>query len=172
MRRQILAITAALFVALSLPAAALAAANHRTVQILDNCDGPSFNAFLGPGACARPSGITAATFFQQLSKGGAASWRFAPEQLKLAAGGTVTAVNRGGEFHTFTAVAAFGGGCVAELNGPLGLTPVAECAGAPGIFGTTGVAPGTSLTTAPLAPGTHRFQCLIHPWQRTTATVR
>ncbi len=96
----------------------------------------------------------------------------APEHLKVAAAGTVTAINRGGEFHTFAEVAEFGGGCVDEINALLGLTPVAECAAAPGIFFETGVPAGASLETAPLAEGTHRFQCLIHPWQRTTVDAR
>jgi hypothetical protein len=77
----------------------------------------------------------------------------------------------GGEFHTFTEVAAFGGGCVDQLNLLLGLQPVSECA-APGIFMTTGVAPGGQRTTGALSAGTHRFQCLIHPWQRTSALAR
>ena len=106
-----------------------------------------------------------------MAKGEAPAWRFAPERLKLDAGGTITGVNRGGEFHTFTEVAAFGGGCVPELNEVLGLTPVPECA-IPGIFGATGTPPGASLTTQPLAAGTHRFICLIHPWMRTTAEAR
>ena len=36
------------------------------------------------------------------------------------------------------------------------------------LAGTTGILPGDSLTTDPLASGTYRFQCIIHPWQRTT----
>jgi hypothetical protein len=86
------------------------------------------------------------------------------------AGGTITATNRGGEFHPFTPVAAFGGGCIDALNGPLGLSPVPEC-GIPDIFGTTGVEPGASLTTGSLAAGTKRFMCLIRPWMRTTAGI-
>ena len=108
---------------------------------------------------------------QLLSKGEVSSWRFAPERLKLSAGGRIAAVNRGGEFHTFTEVAAFGGGCVPEINALLGLTPVPECAD-PSIFATTGVPPGATITTPPLAAGTHRFMCVIHPWQRTTAEAR
>ena len=97
--------------------------------------------------------------------------RFSPGQLKLDTGGTITARNRGGEFHTFSEVAAFGGGCVPEINELLGLEPVAECS-IPDIFPTTGVPPGASLTTEPLEAGAHRFMCLIHPWQRTTARAR
>jgi len=165
-------LTTAMALVLAFAAVASGSSSTRTVQILDNCDPASFNAVLGPGSCVRDGGLTFDTLISHLlRKGNVASWRFAPEQLKLAAGGTVTAINRGGEFHTFAEVAQFGGGCVDELNDLLGLSPVPECAGAPGIFFTTGVAPGGSLQTEPLDAGTHRFQCLIHPWQRTTVTA-
>jgi hypothetical protein len=174
MRRRRAAVAAVLCgaIALGLAAVAFAQADHRGVQILDNCEPASFNAAIGPGRCVRTGGGLAFPRFidQVSSKGGASSWRFAPERLKLGAGGTITATNRGGEFHTFTEVASFGGGCVASLNALLGLTPVAECS-PPGILGTTGVPPGTSATRGPLAAGIHRFQCLIHPWQRETVVV-
>jgi hypothetical protein len=153
-------------------AVAWAGPSDRQVQILDNCDGPSFNAAIGPGTCLRPAGLSFDTFIAHLSsKQDVPSWRFAPEQLKLDAGGTITAHNRGGEFHTFTPVANFGGGCVPDLNAILGLTPVPECAQAPAIFGATGVDPEESRTFGPFAAGSYRFQCLIHPWQRATAEV-
>ena len=157
-------------VALVATAVAWAGPGSRQVQILDSCDGPSFNAAIGPGTCNRNGGLSFEHFLAALTRGGAPSWRFSPGQLKVDAGGTLTANNRGGEFHTFTPVAAFGGGCVAELNGPLGLSPVPEC-GIPGIFGTTGAGPGASVTTGSLAAGTQRFMCLIHPWMRTTVSV-
>src|SRR6266545_3049725 len=85
---------------------------------------------------------------------------------------TPAAHNRGGEDHTFTEVADFGGGCIAAVNALLGLTPVPECAGFPGgAFAATTVSPGDTVTTSPLSPGIHRFECLIHPWMQTTVTV-
>ena len=109
---------------------------------------------------------------QLLAQGRAPAWRFAPSQLRLDPGGTLQAHNRGGEDHTFTEVANFGGGCIEALNGLLGLTPVPECAGFPGgAFGATLVPPGGTVTTSPLPPGIHRYECLIHPWMRTTANV-
>ena len=174
MRKGRLALTAGLagvVVALGATTLAWAGAGHRQVQILDACDGPSFDAAIGPGTCVRQGGVTFEMFIDQLaSTGEAPAWRFAPEQLTLDAGSAITGWNRGGEFHTLTEVAAFGGGCVEELNALLGLTPVPECA-IPGIFGTTGVAPGGDVTTGALGPGTHRFMCLIHPWMRSTATA-
>jgi plastocyanin len=145
--------------------------------MLDNCDGPSFNAALGPGSCVRSGGLTFDRLIARLlEKGTVESWRFSPERLSIDVGETITAVNRGGEGHTFSEVASFGGGCIEELNALLGLTPVPECAGFPGppggpFFFANFAPPGDSVTTAPLAAGTHRFLCLIHPWMKTTVTA-
>lgn len=175
MRKRVALVVAvgALLALLSVTSVVSAGADHRRVQILDACDPETFNAALGEGACVRKGGgVTIDRLVDQLTtKGEAAAWRFSPAHLKLDAGGAITAQNRGGEFHTFTEVAAFGGGCVPEINELLGLESVPECA-IGDIFATSGVPPGASLTTGPLAAGEHRFMCLIHPWQRTTAEAR
>lgn len=175
MGRRLLALTTAAcaVAALVVAAAASAAPSSAKWNMLDACDGPSFNAALQDDtACSRPGGVSFDTFINQLLKHGTApAWRFSGP-VTVAAGGTITAVNNGGEFHTFTEVANFGGGCVQVLNDLLGLTPVPECAQAPGIFGATGAGPGGSTTTGPLAAGTHKFLCLIHPWMRATVTAR
>ena len=171
-KRRGAGVLAAVASAVALVAAGVAWAGptSRQVEMLDNCDGPTFNAVIGPGTCSRNGGLSFGQFFAALDRGGAPSWRFSPDQLNVESGGTITAVNRGGEFHTFTPVAAFGGGCVDELNEPLGLSPVPEC-GTPGIFGTTGAGPGESVTTGSLTSGTQRYMCLIHPWMRATVSV-
>ena len=168
--RRVVAITVAAVIAVfAFTGVASAAANHRNVQILDDCDAESFNAVLGAGSRVKDGGVTFDEFIGQLlTMGEAPAWRFAPERLGLRAGGTVTATNRGGEFHTFTEVAAFGGGCVDEINELIGLTAIPECANPGPLFGATGVPPRETLTTDALATGTHRFQCIIHPWQRTS----
>jgi plastocyanin len=156
------------------PAAGSSAASAtRQVQVLDDCDPATFNAALGPGTCVKDGGTTFSEFIAQLlTQGRAPAWRFTPGQLSLDAGGTLQAHNRGGEDHTITEVANFGGGCIEALNDLLGLTPVPECAGFPGgAFAATLVPPGGTVTTSPLSPGIHRYECLIHPWMRTTATV-
>jgi len=152
---------------------ASAASATRQVQVLDDCDPATFNAAIGPGTCVKDGATTFSEFIAQLlAQGRAPAWRFAPAQLRLDAGGRLQAHNRGGEDHTFTEVANFGGGCIAALNDLLGLTPVPECAGFPGgAFAATLVRPGGTVTTAPLPPGIHRFECLIHPWMRTTVSV-
>ena len=174
-RTRRLATVAGLAVLLVLvPAAGASAASAtRQVQVLDDCDPASFNAAIGPGTCVKDGGTTFSEFIGQLlAQGRAPAWRFAPGQLKLDPGGTLAANNRGGEDHTFTEVANFGGGCIAALNVLLGLTPVPECAGFPGgAFAATLVPPSGTVTTAPLPPGVHRYECLIHPWMRTTVTA-
>jgi plastocyanin len=176
--RLLVAVCTALAIgALTVATIAWGSASSRQVQMLDNCDGPSFNEVIGPGTCVRNGGLTFDEFVARLLENGAVeSWRFSPEKLSIDAGGTITAVNRGGEDHTFSEVAEFGGGCIEDVNALLGLEPVDECAGFPGppgigFFVSTLAAPGESVTTAPLAAGTHRFLCLIHPWMRATVTA-
>ena len=171
-RRLASSLAASLVLVLAFASTAVAGPSHRTVQILDDCDAATFNAVLGPGSCVKDGDVTFEEFVNSLLAGRPhASWRFSPTHLRLDAGGTITAKNRGGEFHTFTEVAQFGGGCVPEINALMGLDPVPECANAGQLFGTTGVAPGGSLTTGALSAGTHRFQCIIHPSQRTTVVA-
>ncbi|HZN87605.1 MAG TPA: hypothetical protein VFB44_01385 [Thermoleophilaceae bacterium] len=168
-RRGVAIAIAAVISVFAFTGVASASANHRNVQILDACEPASFNAVLGDGSCVKNGDVTFDEFIDQLlTMGEAPAWRFSPERVGLRAGGTVTATNRGGEFHTFTEVAAFGGGCVDEINELIGLTAIPECANPGPLFGATGVPPRESLTTGALATGTHRFQCIIHPWQRTS----
>jgi plastocyanin len=173
-KRALLSIATGVLLALSAVSSATAASNHRQVEVLDDCDAASFDAALNdPDACVKSGGTTFDEFISQLvAMGQAPAWRFAPTRLDLTTGGTIDAYNRGGEFHTFTEVAAFGGGCVPILNQILGLTPVPECANADVLFATTGIAPKGELESAPLPSGTHLFECLIHPWMRTTVVVR
>ena len=101
------------------------------------------------------------------------AWRFEPAYLDLRAGHTLRVTNSGGENHTFTEVATFGGGFVPPLNGvgaagKIPLTPAAACVPPPG---TAIVTPGSTIDINGLAPGVHSFQCCIHPWMRAVVTV-
>ena len=157
---------------LALVSAAHASSSVR-VEMRDDCDAVSFNAALGPGACVGNGGTTLAEVNAQLAdKGAAGAWKFSRDAFTIDAGTSIAVVTTGGEFHTFTRVAAFGGGCVKPINDLIGLSPVPECAGAPAILGATGARPGQGFTIAGLAPGTYRYECLIHPWMRSTVTVR
>jgi hypothetical protein len=164
---------AALFVLVPTTSSLAAPSATRHVLVTDDCDPVTFNAALGAGSCVKAGNTTFDEFIAQLlTLGTAPAWRFVPGHLRLAAGGTLIAHNRGGEGHTYSEVAAFGGGCIPELNDLLGLTPVPECDGFPGgVFGATFIPPGGSLTISGLSPGTHLFECLIHPWMRNTVDV-
>jgi hypothetical protein len=87
-------------------------------------------------------------------------------------GTVLSAVNQGGEPHTFTEVTKFGGGFIGPLNG--GEETVSECAGG---FSRVEVArtrilQGSQLQIAGLSKGEHLFQCCIHPWMRTKVEVK
>jgi hypothetical protein len=82
-------------------------------------------------------------------------------------------VDQGGEPHTFTEVAHFGGGFITQLNGPAS-SPAPECAGgfANVAVARTRILQGSSVNIANLSKGDHHFQCCIHPWMHMTVTVK
>jgi hypothetical protein len=162
-------------------AASAGAADHRQVVMSDDCEPVSFNLAVpsapgDPPTCVGEGETTFPDFIQQLMDEGAADgWDFSRDDFNIDSGGRISVVNEGGEFHSFTRVRAFGGGCVPELNGILGLTPVPECGeminGVPKIVA-TGVLPGGKLDVAVSGAGTQMFMCLIHPWMKSVADVR
>lgn len=141
------------------------------VDVLDKCDKTTFDAAIGPGTCTRPNGTLFADFIAELTATHVAhDWRNDPSSLEADVGQRVTAYNRGGEMHTFTKVAKFGGGIIPLLNQLAGTPDVApECTNlAPTEF----LSPGHKDVEEPFAaPGTVHFMCCIHPWMRTTVTV-
>src|ERR1041385_1437412 len=56
------------------------------------------------------------------------NWDFEPDAIRIKQGTTVSVVDQGGEPHTFTEVAHFGGGFIPGLNAP-GEQVVPECSG-------------------------------------------
>ena len=146
-------------------------ARVRNVRMRDDCDSASFNAVLGAGACVGSGGTTIEEFNAELAKKQVVgAWRNNPVRFSDKAGTILEVENRGGETHTFTPVAAFGGGFVPPLNDASGNTTVApECAD---VSSVTLVPAGGHLQVSPLTVGTQRFQCCIHPWMRTTVTVK
>jgi plastocyanin len=152
------------------------------VQIvaLDECDPTTFNAVLGPDFCKNvalalvfPFATTFADLFAKAAAGAPdPSWDFEPDRLTIKKGTALIVVDQGGEPHTFTEVAKFGGGFVAGLNG--GEAAVPECAAG---FKDVGVArtrilQGSQLQVTDLSKGKHLFQCCIHPWMRVTVDVK
>ena len=144
----------------------------RYIAILDDCD-PNDLAWDATGGCVRKNGqVTEAEFgaflgsTHSLSVVGHPAWRNEPSYVKVDAGQSVRVTNEGGRLHTFTHVAAFGGGRVPPLR--QGLMPAPECLVAnPGAE----LPPGASLEVDGLGVGTHRYQCCIHPWMRAAVKV-
>lgn len=142
-------------------------ADHvRVVRMLDQCDPTTFDAALhDPNGCVGSGHVTFDHFIAELQrKQRVDEWRFDPMRIELEHGATLTALNVGGEVHTFTRVAKFGGGIVPLLNTLSGNTDVApECTT---LAADDFVAPG-GMYTAELSDSEHQlFQCCIHPWMR------
>ena len=149
---------------LALPSATLAGDTSQ-VFVMDRCEPESFDAAVEPGTCIRNGGVTFDKFARRLNPedGGHNAWRFGPDHLGLNSGRTITAINTGGETHTFTEVVAFGAGFVPPLNAALPPgTPPAQPIGDLGLM-----LAGDTLELDALSPGPHLFECLIHPWMRT-----
>ena len=139
---------------------------ERQVQMMDACEPESFNAAIGPGTCSREGGVTFANFLSLLGKHQTVgAWHFAPSTLNVRVGQELVAINKGGEAHTFTEVAAFGGGIVPVLNDLSGTpVPAPEClALTPDDF----VPPGGTYEEKVGSEDTQLFECCIHPWMRT-----
>ena len=150
------------------------------IVALDECDPTTFNAVLGPDFCKNVALAFAAPFatkFADLFAEAAAgkpdpAWDFEPDSLTIAKGTPLTVVNQGGEPHTFTKVANFGGGFVVPLNGGQAVVP--ECAGGfkDVAVARTRILQGSQLQVTGLSKGEHHFQCCIHPWMRVTVEVK
>jgi len=176
-RTRLGVILVVILAALGLAAVAVASHDDAQVTMKDDCDAATFNAVVGPGTCVGNGKTTFQNFVAQLQANGvlvnrsAKGWAFRPGRLEVEQGETITIRNKGGETHSFSPVAQYGGGCVAVVNGFLGgLTSVPECAN-PAIFPGTNIPAGGSRTISGLSPGLHRFECLIHPWMRTDVVV-
>jgi plastocyanin len=139
-----------------------------TVNMADACDPDTFNAAIAPGTCTRSGGMKFDRFIDLLTRlAFVGPWHFAPNTVKARVGATFVAVNKGGEVHTFTEVAAFGGGIVPDLN-QLSRTPevAPECTQ---LDGDDFVAPGAAYREEVEHSGHLKFQCCIHPWMRLEA---
>ena len=154
------------------PAGAAAAPGRQDVRVnmLDACDPTTFDAAIGAGTCVRNGGVTFDQFIAMLTRlGFAGAWHFSPPQSHVVVGQSFEALNKGGEVHTFTEVAEFGGGIVPVLNQLAHVPQVApECTALePEDF----VAPGATYHESVDHAGALKFQCCIHPWMRLEATA-
>lgn len=148
------------------------------VVALDECDPATFNlpGNVGPDFCKNVAVGYSTTFTQLLTEASNGTpdpkWDFEPDNLTVDEGTPIIAVNQGGEPHTFTEVANFGGGFIPPLNG--GAAAVPECA--PGFSSVavakTRILQGSQLQITGLSKGVHHFQCCIHPWMHFTVIVK
>jgi len=149
------------------------------VVALDECDPATFNAPTagGPDFCrnvALGASTTFADLFALAKKGSPdRKWDFEPDSLTINKDTILNVVDQGGEPHTFTEVAKFGGGFISGLNAP-DEDAVPECDGG---FSRVDVArtrilQGSQLQLTGLSKGEHLFQCCIHPWMRMKVEVK
>jgi hypothetical protein len=168
-------IVVAAIAVLSLSGGVDAVQGDKKFRMYDDCEPTSFNAVLGDGACVGNGHTTFDEFIGELAATqDAHKWRNQPSQALLNIGRPTIIENRGGEDHTFTEVAEFGGGFVDALNGISGNpVPAPECLnfGSIVIIHPGGVEEGPTAGTSGMPVGTHRFQCCIHPWMRTVIEV-
>ena len=159
---------------------ALAQANPPSlveIVALDECDPASFNAALGPDFCRNVALGAFTTLSDLFAKAAAGTpdpgWDFEPDTVHIKTGTILSVVDQGGEPHTFTEVAHFGGGFIPPLNAPEEDT-VPECAGgfSQVAVAKTRILQGSSVHITDLSKGEHRFQCCIHPWMRVKVEVK
>ncbi|HEX7771563.1 MAG TPA: hypothetical protein VF435_04030 [Pyrinomonadaceae bacterium] len=160
---------------LSLSGGVSAIQGDKKIRLLDDCEPTTFNAVLGDGACIGNGHTTFDEFIAELeATQDAHKWRNQPSQMHLNVGRPTLIENVGGETHTFTPVAAFGGGFIPDLNGISGNpVPAPECLnlGAITFIPAGGVEEGPTAGSSDLPVGISRFQCCIHPWMRTVIEV-
>jgi plastocyanin len=163
------------------PAAVAQAKTPSVTQVvaLDECDPVTFNAVLGPDFCKNVAlgvlgyATTLTDLFAEAANGTPdPGWDFEPDTVKIKEGTILTVVDQGGEPHTFTEVAKFGGGFIPGLND--GKDTVPECAGG---FKNVAVAKtrilqGSQTQVTNLSKGEHLFECCIHPWMRVKVEVK
>jgi hypothetical protein len=172
-----LAVVIAVIAATSMLARPAGAKGAQEMRLRDDCNAASFNAVLGAGACVGNGGTTIDEFNQELAaRGSVGSWKYNPDHDDQRPGEARVAVNRGGETHTFTKVARFGGGFVAGLNTASGNpVPASECAitnpdgtlrPQPASSTNNFVPAQTSVPVPAMGNSTELWQCCIHPWMR------
>jgi len=155
------------------PATAAGTPPPRLIFMNDACDPVTFNAMIGDGTCVRSGGVPLNLFLAQVQRlHRAPAWSFVPGTVVATSADPIEVRNIGGELHTFTEVAQFGGGFVPLLNQLAGnLTEVPECAAPPGDDNHF-VPAGGSFVFTESESGTHLYQCCIHPWMHARLTIR
>ena len=149
------------------------------IVALDECDPTTFNAALGEGGTgfchnvALGATTTLADLFAKAAAGTPdPNWDFEPDDVTIDQSTVLAVADQGGEPHTFTEVASYGGGFVEGLNH--GQATVPECMGgfANLAVARTRITQGSTLNVTNLPKGTHHFQCCIHPWMHLDVDVK
>jgi|tagenome__1003787_1003787.scaffolds.fasta_scaffold20869487_1 hypothetical protein len=167
---------------------------QKVVRVQDRCDQPTWDQdpFHELNGLCNPDGgdVTPARFRADLPRGGNGHWRFNNRDETVNRGDVLVIRSEGGELHTFSDMTDSGytASCLGVPGFPVAMPEhtnlnlavpgspapsLARCLAAFGISsGGLGdlAPPGVSLPRT-LAPGTHKVQCLIHPWMRGTVTV-
>jgi plastocyanin len=130
----------------------------RKIALLDDCDASN----TWPAGCNLQGGMVSLAQFQAALPLGHPSWRNEPSYLRVSEGKDVHVHNEGGRPHSFTEVAAYGGGINPVLNRP-GQTATPECANAATRLPTV-LAGGQSMKLEDLETGIHKYMCCFHPW--------
>jgi hypothetical protein len=159
----------AFLVVLAVSASADSGRGKRFV-ITDDCD-PNDPGWEAIGGCTADGQVTVAEFFEALPQGHP-SWRIEPPYVEDRRQTGIRVRNTGGRDHTFTEVARFGNGFVPVVNAQ-GAFTAPECVAPSGGPNPNVVIlePGDRQEIRNLAPGTHNFQCCIHPWMRTVVKI-
>lgn len=156
-------------------AVSASADSKRKFVITDDCDA-SDPGWAATGGCLIQGGQVNTMEFGLANPGGHPAWRIDPPYVPKGRDKDIRVKNTGGRDHTFTEVGRFGGGYIPPLN-PVGAFLAPECQRkADGTLSDAVInsflKPGAELRVEDLEPGTHNFQCCIHPWMRTTVKVK
>ena len=130
----------------------------RKIAMLDDCD----SSDPWPGGCNLAGGLVTLAQFQAAAPFGHAAWRNQPSYMRVTAGKDVSISNDGGRPHSFTRVAAYGGGILPNLNHP-GQAVAPECMN-PATRLPTVLNGGGTMKIENLEPGIHKYMCCFHPW--------
>jgi hypothetical protein len=153
-----------------------ASKGHTQIHTEDTCDPVTFGALCRAGFRGT---TTRDQFNAELdATKRVATWEFGGGDIRVNLGQTFRVDNQGGEVHTFSVVANFGGGRVPGLNERSGNPVVApECVAGPNpsnvdIASATGINVTTGANGVIKTRGTFKVQCCIHPWMRATVEIR
>lgn len=149
---------------------------HTEIHAEDQCDPATFGALCNPNFHGT---VTLDQFLAELdATKRVLTWEFGGGDIRVSSGQSFRVDNQGGELHTFSVVAQFGGGRVPILNEKSGNPVVApECVAGPNatnvdIASRTGITVTTGANGAIKGRGSFRVQCCIHPWMRATVSIR